>query len=115
VLLILDEDERPVEFGAIKINLDLFGSAPCKLIRENRLPLGQILKDFSISHTSRPKAYLKLKSDEFINQALNVSGSQTLYGRRNTLSDLRQRPLAEVVEILPLECTHAEPKGSGKD
>jgi hypothetical protein len=32
---------------------------------------------------------------------MGVNGGETLYGRRNVLSDPDGRPLAEVVEILP--------------
>jgi hypothetical protein len=65
------------------------------------MPLGTVLRDFKIKHTSRPKAYLKIEADDFVNQALGLTNKHTLYGRRNTLFDNRQRPLAEIVEILP--------------
>ena len=32
---------------------------------------------------------------------LGLTGAQVLYGRRNTLFDADDRPLAEIVEILP--------------
>jgi chorismate-pyruvate lyase len=101
VALLLDKTNVPVEFGAIKINLNLFPANARKAILEENLPLGHVLAEFRIKHTSRPKAYLKIASDEFINEALAQTGSQTLYGRRNTLFDPQQRPLAEIVEVLP--------------
>ena len=52
-------------------------------------------------HTSRPKAFLRIQADEFIRRALRLDGPAVLYGRRNTLFDPVQRPLAEIVEILP--------------
>ena len=103
VVLVLDQDERPVEFGAIKMNLALFPSAARKLILEEREPLGHILRDCGVLHASRPKAYLRVESDEFINRALQLTGAHTLYGRRNTHFDTQNRPLAEIVEILPTE------------
>jgi chorismate-pyruvate lyase len=101
VVLVLDTDERPVEFGAIKMNLALFSSAARKLILEEREPLGHILRDCAVTHSSRPKAYLRVESDELINRALNLTGRHTLYGRRNTHFDTQDRALAEIVEILP--------------
>ena len=101
VVLVLDRDETPVEFGAIKISLNLFAPAARRLILEEREPLGHILKSCEVVHTSRPKAFLRVASDGFINGALNLSGQHTLYGRRNTLTDSKGRPLAEIVEILP--------------
>ena len=101
VVLLLDKSDKPVEFGAIKINLALFPSAARKEILEERRPLGTLLGDYTIVHTSRPKAYLRIQSDDFINAAFRLDKSQWLYGRRNTLWDPQQRPLAEIVEILP--------------
>ena len=101
VVLLLDRDERPVEFGAIKINLELFPPAARRLIREEREPLGHILKSCDVAHTSRPRAFLRVVSDAFINEALRLTGAHLLYGRRNTLADAQGRPLAEIVEILP--------------
>jgi chorismate-pyruvate lyase len=101
VVLVLDGDERPVEFGAIKMNLALFPSAARKLILEEREPLGHILRDCAVTHASRPKAYLRVQSDPLISEALKLTGTHTLYGRRNTHFDTQDRPLAEIVEILP--------------
>jgi hypothetical protein len=91
----------PVEFGAIKISLLLFPTAARREILEEKTPLGAILAKYKIAHTSRPKAFLKLKSDRFINEALRLEQDQLLYGRRNTHADLQGRPLAEIIEILP--------------
>lgn len=101
VVLILDDSELPVEFGAIKINLALFAPSVRRLILEERFPLGHILKECDVAHSSKPKAFLRIESDEFINQVLRLSACKILYGRRNTLADPQQRPLAEIVEILP--------------
>jgi len=101
VVLRLDSSNQPVEFGAIKINLELFTPIARQQILEEHQPLGHILHDYKIAHTSRPSAYLRLASDKLINQVLGLTGAQVLYGRRNTLYDPQQRPLAEIVEILP--------------
>jgi chorismate-pyruvate lyase len=101
VVLLLDSNEQPVEFGAIKIHLGLFSAEARRQILEERRPLGHILQECGVQHSSRPKAFLRMASDKLINQALNLSGAHVLYGRRNTLFDPRDRPLAEIVEILP--------------
>ena len=102
VVLRLDGTNQPVEFGAIKINLDLFPEKAREEILHERLPLGSLLHEYKIPHTSRPRAYLRLASDKFINDVLGMSGAHVLYGRRNTLYDPQDRPLAEIVEILPV-------------
>jgi hypothetical protein len=110
VVLRLDETNQPVEFGAIKINLALFQpEARAEILREH-LPLGHVLHEYKIAHASRPLAYLRLASDKFINDVLGMTGAQVLYGRRNTLFDPQDRPLAEIVEILPV----ANPKPEEK-
>jgi chorismate-pyruvate lyase len=101
VALELDGTRQPVEFGAIKIHLDLFSTeAREEILRELR-PLGRILHTFEIAFTSRPSAYLRVAADAFIGGALGLQGKHVLYGRRNTLLDAWERPLAEIVEILP--------------
>lgn len=101
VILLTQRTRKPVEFGAIKINLGLIPPPARRLILEEQEPLGSILADFKIPHTSKPKAFLRIEADAFIKGALQVSGKHVLYGRRNTLFDPNQRPLAEIVEILP--------------
>lgn len=100
VVLVSDKGKR-VEFGAIKIFLHLFPHGAREDILAERVPLGTILARYKIPHSSRPKAFLRLQSDEFINRALGLEGRQTLYGRRNTLSTRDDHILAEIVEILP--------------
>jgi chorismate-pyruvate lyase len=101
VVLLTERAQKPVEFGAIKINLALFPAPARRLILEEQEPLGTILAESKISHTSRPKAFLQLQADAFIKGALKLRGAPVLYGRRNTLFDPQQRALAEIVEILP--------------
>jgi len=101
VVLLLDNNDQPVEFGAIKIDLELFSDEARKQILEERRPLGHILNEGGIKHSSRPKAFLRVASDKVINEALQLTGAHVLYGRRNTLFDPQDRPLAEILEILP--------------
>lgn len=101
VVLLLDGNDQPVEFGAIKINLQLFPTVARGQILEERRPLGHILEECRIPHASRPRAFIRVASDPLINDALKLSGAQVLFGRRNTLFDPSGNPLAEIVEILP--------------
>ena len=103
VLLELDETGRPVEYGAIKINLSLLSENTRREIIKEQLPLGQILFAQKVKHASQPKAYLKVEADEHIIGTFRLGNSPTLYGRRNTLTHTDGRPLAEIVEILPPE------------
>lgn len=101
VVLVLDDTFDRIEFGAIKIDLNCFQAEVTKEILRERLPLGHILAVHGVEHTSEPTAFLKIQSDDLISEALHLSRSQTLYGRRNTLWTPERKPLAEIVEILP--------------
>ncbi len=101
VLLFSGEDEIPVEFGAIKIDLALLPPVARRAVLEEHLPFGQLLDEHKIKHSSKPKAYLRLFSDDFMNSVLCLAKPQILFGRRNTLFNDDQRSLAEIVEILP--------------
>ncbi len=100
-VLELNGSKKPVEFGAIKINLDLFPSQAREEILREQLPLGGIMAHCRMPILSKPRAYFRVASDEFINSALKLRGISFLYGRRNCLMDNWDRPLAEIVEILP--------------
>jgi chorismate-pyruvate lyase len=101
VVLRLDQSDRRVEFGAIKILLDIFPAEARQEILRERQPLGRILTESGLEFSSQPRAFLHLAADDFISRTLGLSGLQFLYGRRNTLVDAWERPLAEIVEILP--------------
>ncbi len=101
VILRLDQSETAVEFGANKISLLLFPSKARQMILEERLPLGRILKECQVAHHTRPKAFFKVTADDLIGRVLGVAAGVDLYGRRATISDPQQRPLSEIVEILP--------------
>jgi chorismate-pyruvate lyase len=108
VLLVLEKTGRPVEFGAIKINLDRFDAVARRHILEERQPLGHILETDAVRHLCRPRAFLRLAADHWIAEALQLHGAHVLYGRSNALRDLEGRALAEVVEILPPEAAVRE-------
>jgi chorismate-pyruvate lyase len=101
VTLVVDHTLKPVEFGAIKIILDLFPNEAQREILKEERPLGKILAEHKIAFASKPRAFLQIAADAFIQSALVLDAEATLYGRRNTLVDAWDRPLAEIVEILP--------------
>ena len=101
VVLVLDRDQKPVEFGAIWINLELFSPETQRLIRAGHQPLGTVLKEQHVEHTSEPQAFLRIRSDSVISSALRLTRTSLLYGRQNVIRDSRHRTLAEIIEILP--------------
>jgi chorismate-pyruvate lyase len=101
VILRLDRDQRPVEFGANKISLEMLEPEVQRLVLAEHLPLGHILKMLGVPHQGRPHAFFRVHSDELMNRAFGLSESALLYGRRNTLRDPQGRALSRIVEILP--------------
>ena len=101
VVLELDANSRPVEFGCIRIYLKYFPQGAREEILRAYRPLGGILRAFEMEYLSRPKAFLRVASDPLINELLQLKGAHVLYGRRNTLTDLHGNTLAEIIEILP--------------
>jgi chorismate-pyruvate lyase len=101
VVLQLDGNELPVEFGANKVSLVLFPPKARQLILEERVPLGRVLKECEIGHTTLAKAFFRVAPDELISSVLHLKTPTALYGRKATIFDGQKRPLSEIVEILP--------------
>jgi len=101
VALQLIGTERPVEFGANKVSLVLFPFKARQLILEERLPLGRILKECQIAHSTVAKAFFRVQPDGLIKEVLGITQATLLYGRKATILDSQKRPLSEIVEILP--------------
>jgi chorismate-pyruvate lyase len=108
VVLTLDGSGRPVEFGAIVIHLRHFPPAAREEVLEGWRPLGSILRDHRIEHESRPLMFLRVTSDSMMNDALQLTESRPLYGRRNVIRNLSGNELADILEILPP--TREEPR-----
>lgn len=94
-------DDAPVEFGANCVSLELFSPEARWMILQEKVPLGRILKDHAIAHTTRPLAFLRVTPDEAIRAALKLSGAAPLFGRQAVICDPAGRRLSQVVEILP--------------
>lgn len=101
VILRLDGSNRPVEFGANKIHLSRFPEAARKLILEERVPLGTILKQCALNHHTEANTFLRVESDAMINEAFGLKSATILYGRKAAICDARDELLSEIVEILP--------------
>ena len=102
VLLLAKRSQRPVEYGAIKINLGQVPEPARDAITRAGVPLGQLLHDYGIGHLSRPSGFLRVECDDHIGGLFGLGDRAVLFGRRNTLYDATgKRCLAEIVEILP--------------
>jgi len=101
VVLLLDDTDQAVEFGATRVHLDRFPEPWRSDIIASRRPLGGILNASGQPYTSRPSAFLQLESDSFLQRALRLAAPASLYGRQNTLRTPEGLEIAEILEILP--------------
>lgn len=101
VVLCRADNDAPVEFGAIRLNLHLFPPHACALILQEHIPLGGILRKEGIVHATRALHFFRVEPDALICRALKLSTPVPLYGRQAVICDSEQRPLSQVVEILP--------------
>lgn len=100
VVLVREDSEQPVEFGAIMIYLETLPPEVEAAIVAARRPLGALLQHAGIEFCSRPKAFIRLESDGVMVAALKLPAVTTLYGRCNGLWLPDGRRLADIVEIL---------------
>lgn len=101
VVLKLEKTRKTVEFGAIRIRLDLLTPDAKTAVLEEHFPLGHILHEYKVPHRSNPKAFMRVVSDPLISEALNCETGKTLYGRLNALHDQKGEIIADVAELLP--------------
>ncbi len=98
---------KPVEYGAIRIDLGPLDEDSRRQVLECRVPLGSILNSHGVAHASCPGGFFRVRPNALIRRVLSLNGTPWLYGRCNCLSDSQGRMIAEVVEILP--CTSGFP------
>lgn len=96
------ESNRPIEYGAIRIQLGPLHERARREVVECRQPLGAILAHHGMLYRSCPGGFFKVHSNSLMRRVLRLDGRPWLYGRCNCLKDASARLIAEVVEILPV-------------
>ena len=105
VVLKTKDQNLPVEFGAIGMNLEQFDTDIRTEIEHGVKPLGGLLEEYSVAYRSGPRAFFEILSDPLISVLLQIPEGVKLYGRCNELTDPEGFTLADIVEILPVEAT----------
>jgi hypothetical protein len=100
VVLRLVDTEKPVGYGAIRIQLGHLPPRCATRVKEEQVPFGSILRADDIPHLGWPQAFFRVHSDVHMQRLLGIPEACRLYGRRNLLLDGSRRLLAEVIEIL---------------
>ena len=90
IVLEIEGDGRRVVYAGIKIYLDHFPPEARRLILDGGQPFGAILKSQGIVHFSRPEAFIRVDSDEVINQALGLTAIRSYTGAEVRFGTLRR-------------------------
>lgn len=99
--------DKPVEYGAIAIQLGSLPEEVRERVVDGKQPLGGLLGEYRVVHSGSPQAYFSVPADELIASALRQNEGEMLYGRCNQLLDKDGMVFADIVEILP-RCNESE-------
>lgn len=100
VLLSHEYSGRPVEMGAIRINLEAFGPRVRTQILRNTVPLGRVLRDGDVDYLSRPRRFLAVTPNSEMMGVFWMREPRVLYGRQTEVL-IGGRKVGDIVEILP--------------
>ena len=101
VLLFAEKTGKPVEYGAIEINTEVFPEKLRSDVLQGQKPLGGLLLKHKFDFISKPQTYFRVESDDHIQNHLQVPSPSKLYGRANILTTSSGDTIANIVEILP--------------
>jgi hypothetical protein len=101
VLLVQEYSARPVEMGAVRIDLMAFKPKIRSQILGNRVPLGRLLRDGGVDYRSLPTVFLAVTPNSEMMGVFWMREPRILYGRQTEMS-IDGRKVGDIVEILPL-------------
>jgi chorismate-pyruvate lyase len=99
VLLAQGEYGKPVEMGAMCLQLNAFRESVRQRIVAGKVPLGRIIREAELDCESRPIMFFRVTPNKDMIAIFRISELQRLYGRRTELF-LARRKIGDVVEIL---------------
>jgi hypothetical protein len=100
VLLVEESTGRPLEMGAVRLNLAGFPTRIRGAILRSKSPLGRLLRDSNITFHSRPKAFFAIAPNSEMMGVFWMPQPSTLYGRQ-TAAFVGGKRVGDIVEILP--------------
>jgi hypothetical protein len=100
VLLVQEYSGRPVEMGAIRMELDVFSRRVRKQILSNEIPLGRLLRDARLDFKSQAKVFLAITPNSEMMGVFWMREPRTLYGRQTEVL-YRGQHVGDIVEVLP--------------
>jgi chorismate-pyruvate lyase len=101
VLLAQEYSGRPVEMGALRINLNVFSQPVRARILRNAIPLGRLLRDSGVDFKSRAKVFLGITPNSEMMGVFWMREPRPLYGRQTEVIH-KGKHVGDIVEVLPL-------------
>jgi hypothetical protein len=101
VLLAQEYSGKPVEMGAIRINVKSFPERLQRQIFANEVPLGRLLRDGGVGFESRPRWFFEVTPNAEMMGVFWMREPRPLYGRRTEIF-VGASKIGDIVEILPL-------------
>jgi hypothetical protein len=101
VLLAQEYSGKPVEMGAIRINMKSFPERLRRQIYANQVPLGRLLRDGGVPFESRPRCFFEVTPNSEMMGVFWMREPRPLYGRRTEIFVAASK-FGDIVEILPL-------------
>ena len=108
IYLIRRSTGEPVEYGAVRIDLNLLEPVARDRILEQRTPLGRVLLDHGVLTRVNCDHYLRMTPSAEMRRVFPRCGPEPLYGRLATV-DFDGEPAMDLVEVMPT--IHAPPPG----
>lgn len=99
ILLTDSASGRAVQFGAVRICLNLLPEKVCQTILTGRTPLGRILTEHNVLTCVQPTAYLRVHANAALAAWCGIPESTLMFGRLGVIY-ADGRPAIEVLEVL---------------
>src|SRR2546422_402770 len=98
IVLTLHGTDRVVQYGLVRIDLNLCSSPVRAAILSQKIPLGRILIEHNVLRRIEPTAFLRVDPGPTVTQALRLSKPTPLYGRTGVIF-CDDRPAIAVLEV----------------
>jgi chorismate-pyruvate lyase len=102
IVLTLHGTNRIVQYGLVRINLELLDAAVRHEIVEQKAPLGRILIEHNVLRRVEPTAFLRIEPGPSLCRDMDLARVETLYGRTGVIFCNDQPAIAVLEALAPI-------------
>lgn len=99
IVLTRQSDERVVQFGIVRLNVDFLGSKVREEIERQQTPLGRILIQHNVLRHVRPLSLWRIEPGPDLQKLFELGNEATCYGR-TALIYCNGLPAVELLEVV---------------